>query len=101
MAQIRPFSVQVLPLWRRSLLNMVQVGTVFGAGVILEGEPAPLEGVEWRFAEQVGPLFRDLLQKISNLRRIIEDNSRKKPDTLNREGWYLATPGKGIATPHS
>ena len=35
----------------------------FGAGVILEGEPAPIEGVEWRFAAQVGLFFGDLRQK--------------------------------------
>ena len=36
---------------------MGQVGGILGAGVIIEGGPAPLEAPELGFAAQVGLLF--------------------------------------------
>ena len=48
--------------WRRYAPFLVQVRPILGAGGVLGGGPAPLQGTEPRFAAQVPTLFPHLRQ---------------------------------------
>lgn len=67
------FAAQVQLLWSRWGHSVAQVVPTFGAGVILEGGPAPQNGILCAVVAQVPPLFPHLRQQPSTPAPAIRD----------------------------